>query len=59
MNKTKIRIGNDIRIKLKMPDTYKWDQDNVKSIKAFLINTSLKEFAEDVWKQPRRFPRDP
>lgn len=60
----KIRIGNDIRLKLHL--SFSGDEDktvNIKSLKVFFINTTLKEkFEKEYIKKNRfvgRFPIEP
>jgi hypothetical protein len=55
----KIRIGNDIRLLVALTNSSDWDKKNIKSIKAFLVNTSIKDFEEKWHDFPGRFPRDP
>lgn len=55
----KIRIGNDIRLLVALTNSSDWDKKNIKSIKAFLVNTSIKDFEEKQHDFPGRFPRDP
>lgn len=61
MNEKDIRIGNDIRIYVTLRSQL--DKNNIKYIKAYLINTTLrdamKNAEEDPWNHVRRFPRDP
>lgn len=61
MNEKDIRIGNDIRIFVTLRSQL--DKNNIKYIKAYLINTTLREAMknaeEDPWNHVRRFPRDP
>lgn len=55
----KVRIGNDIRLLVILNNTSDWDKKNIKEIKAFLVNTSIKDFEEKWHDFPGRFPRDP
>lgn len=53
-----IRIGNDIRLNLTLRGGYQeYNQANIKQIRAYLINTSLKKFnTPECCEECRRFP---
>lgn len=55
----KVRIGNDIRLFVTLNNTSDWDKKNIKAIKAFLVNTSIRDCEQKCCDFPGRFPRDP
>ena len=58
---TNVRIGNDIRINLTLKGSKRsFEQRNIKQIRAYLINTSFKDFTHfNPCFECRRFPNDP
>ena len=54
---TNIRIGNDIRLHVTIRK--EWDENNIKQIRAYIINTSLRDEEQNPWNHVMRFPRDP
>ena len=57
-----VRIGNDVRINLTLKNVNgrKLQQSNIKQIRAYLINTSFKDFTNfNPCFECRRFPNDP
>lgn len=41
-----VRIGNDIRLNLTLKGPRNYDQSNIKQLRAYLINTSMKDYTE-------------
>lgn len=41
-----IRIGNDIKLNVTLPNTNEFDQNNVRGIKAYLVNQPMEEFLD-------------
>lgn len=52
-----IRIGNDIKMNLTIRGIGDYQQNNVKQIRCYLINTSLENKGGEC--HPKRFPREP
>ena len=47
----KVRIGNDIRLNLTLRGPKSYDQANIKQLRAYFVNTSMKKFTEP-WIDP-------
>lgn len=55
----KIRIGNDVRLKLNIDSVKDINESNIKQVRCYLINTSLgKDESEALKKHARRFTRE-
>lgn len=52
---TKVRIGNDIRLKIQLTYGGTADQANILSAQAFFVNTTLKKALEDEYKKKSKF----
>ena len=54
-----IRIGNDIRLNLTLSGIQDYNRANIKQLRCYLINTSLRDYQPEPCAITKRYPREP